>query len=162
MSFAKYHIFLNKYLHRHELRARNKYAPDGIKYCNGLHQEYLSIEEFTSSRPICKQCVNMIFAAQNMVKDGQITPDQFKQNPNIIYGTEQELNTLKTCNVCKQEKQARCFEKNRRKCKECRYIATLERNSIIDNYIKDIERLQNDLPELEKCRNDSKRQISTS
>lgn len=150
-----YRQFLKTNLDTTSLKNRNRYAPKGLKYCNGICQEFRPTSDFcmnaenTSGKYLCSQCRNLIILAEKQVKSGKITVEEFKENSNIVNGEEILVTTTRTCTVCKEEKTTNNFEKTRTQCKECRHIQSIKRNDDTDKYISDIEKLKNNTEKLQ-------------
>ena len=149
-----YRTYLNKSLTRLELSHINNSAPENMKYCNFLCQEYVSITDFAKKGKnlgmFCKKCINYYNLVIKQVKDKTITVEQFKENPNIVYGNEVISISTKKCKSCKQDKSIDLFEVDRQKCKECRQLEASKRNNNIGTYITDIDSKKNNPGELEK------------
>jgi len=145
-----YKQFLTKYLSTAELKNMNKNSKDDIKYCNGLCQDLISNTLFSRSKMICRSCMNTINLAKKQIEDQKITLKQFKENPKIVYKNEEiKINIKKICKTCKQEKSITDFQAGRRECKSCRYIKPSKKNNNIDEYLKEIKKIENDLTKLE-------------
>lgn len=145
-----YRNYLLKSLNRNDLMNTTKSAPKGVRYCNGLCQDFRAEEEFSNKIPTCKTCRNKINLAEKQIKEKTITLEQFKNNPDIIEGVEYTFETNKTCNVCKEDKSINQFEASKSICKACRSIQAVERNNKdIDILIADVEKAKNNLVVLE-------------
>ena len=133
-----YRTFFNSTLPRNELRAINRLAPEGIKYCNGFCQDYRSLKEFTGTnstiKHMCRTCRNILNLGKKFIGNNQITLEQFKKNPKIVYGENNEILTTRECQSCKEIKELSHFEPKRKVCKSCRAIQSTNRNN------KDIRR----------------------
>lgn len=147
-----YRKYLNKSLDMNDFKSTNKYAPEGVRYCNGYCQDFRQIEEFTGvvAKMMCNSCRNIIGLGEKQIKEGKITLEQFKENPNIVHGIDLDIDTLRLCKICKQNKPFSSFENTRNQCKACRAIESKKRNEDIDTFIKDIEKLKERGNELEK------------
>jgi hypothetical protein len=150
-----YRQYINISLNGIDLSHKNKDAPETLKYCNFLCQQYIPLTEFCLKKSnkiecICKKCLNMLNLAKKQIADNTITLEQFKENPRIVYGIEYISISTKECSICKQSKCVEDFEYGRTKCKECRSIEATKRNSNIDSYITDIESRKNNIGELKK------------
>jgi len=147
-----YRTYLNKTLEREELKSRNKYAPDGVRYCNGFCQDFSSIDEFSRSKTaikmICNKCRNLINLGKRQVASGKITLEDFKENPNIVYGIDGEITSYKVCPSCHENKPDTQYYINKGKCKACIAIINSKRDKNIDKYIKDIETLKTNFHKL--------------
>ena len=145
-----YRNYLTKSLNRNDLMTATKSAPEGVRYCNALCQDFRPNEEFSNNIPTCKTCRNKINLAEKQIREGTITLDEFKENSEIVDGIEVVFDTNKSCNVCKQEKSINQFEANKSVCKACRSIQAVERNNKdIDIIISDVEKAKHDLILLE-------------
>jgi hypothetical protein len=145
-----YRNFLLKTLNRNDLVNVSKSGPEGVRYCNALCQDFRKEEEFSNKIPTCKNCRNKINLGEKQIKEGSITLEEFKNNPNIVDGVEYTFDTNKTCNVCKEEKSIIHFESNKCVCKACRSIQAVQRNNKdFDILISDVEKAKNNLIILE-------------
>lgn len=147
-----YRKYLNKSLDMNDFKSTNKYAPEGVRYCNGYCQDFRQIEEFSGMKikMMCKSCRNIIGLGEKQIKEGKITLEQFKENPHIVHGIDVDIDNMRLCEICKQNKPFSSFEKTRNQCKACRAIECKKRNENIDTFIKDIEKLKERGNELEK------------
>lgn len=146
----KYRDYIYVSLNRNDLVATTKSAPKGVRYCNVICQDFRSNEDFSNKIPVCKDCRNKIYLAEKKIKEGSITLEQFKENPEIINGIDIVFDTNKICNKCKQEKSIIQFESNKNICKACRSIQAVERNNKdFDILISDIEKSKHNLIILE-------------
>ena len=147
MSYRNY-LYIS--LNRNDLMNATKSAPQGVRYCNALCQDFRPNEEFSNKIPTCKSCRNKINLAEKQIKEGSITLEKFKENPEIVDGIEVVFDTNKKCNKCKQEKSINNFESNKSVCKACRsFEAVIRNNKDIDIIISDIEKVKNNLIGLE-------------
>lgn len=147
MSYRK---FLNASLNRDALKEKNRNSPKGLRYCNGVCQDYIASEKFSSVHVICNQCRNIFNIAEQKVHRKQITVDDFKKNPLIIYDKKTPTHFQKRCNTCHQEKLITQFEYNRQICKSCRFLQQSTKNKEqAQNYIKDIEDIKDNIVALE-------------
>lgn len=145
-----YRSFLNSSLTSDKLKEINRNATENSKYCNGLCQDFRDKSSFSGQRVFCNPCRNHLNLAEKQIKDNTITLEQFKENPDIVYGIDLVIDTLRTCMTCKQEKTTNQYEKTRNECKACRSIKASERNNTgIDVLISDVNKLKNNLKELE-------------
>jgi len=135
-----------------DFKSTNKYAPEGVRYCNGYCQDFRQIEEFTGVKikMMCNSCRNIIGLGEKQIKEGKITLEQFKENPHIVHGIDVDIDNMRLCEICKQNKPFSSFEKTRNQCKACRAIECKKRNENIDTFIKDIEKLKERGNDLEK------------
>jgi hypothetical protein len=145
-----YRNYLKTSLNRNDLMNVSKSVPVGVRYCNGLCQDFRSEEEFSNKIPTCKTCRNKFNLAEKQIKDKAITLEEFKNNPDIIDGIEIVFDTNKKCNVCKEEKSINHYDAQKNVCKACRSIQASERNNKdIDILISDVEKAKNNLIVLE-------------
>ena len=83
-----YKDYLTNFLTGDQLRMKNKYSPEGLRYCNGICQDFKELSGFSTSgkcyKQICNECRNKINYATKLVNDGTIKIDDFKANPDII------------------------------------------------------------------------------
>ena len=147
-----YRKYLNKSLDVNEFKSTNKFAPEGVRYCNGFCQDFRQIEEFSGvkAKMMCKKCRNTIGLGENQIREGKITLEQFKENPYIIYGVDVNIDTMRLCHICNESKPFSSFENTRNQCKACRAIESKKRNEDIEGFIGDIEKLKDRGNELEK------------
>lgn len=147
-----YRKYLNKSLDMNDFKSTNKYAPEGVRYCNGYCQDFRQIEEFSGMKikMMCKSCRNIIGLGEKQIKDGKITLEQFKDNPQIVHGIDVDIDNMRLCNICKQNKPFSSFENTRNQCKACRALECKKRNEDVGTFIKDIEKLKERGHELEK------------
>ena len=145
-----YRNYLLKSLNRNDLMNATKSAPEGVRYCNALCQDFRPNEEFSNNIPTCKNCRNKINLAEKQIREGTITLEEFKNNPEIVNGIEIVFDTNKFCNICKQEKSINQFESSKNVCRACRSIQAVSRaNKDIDIIIADVEKAKNNLIVLE-------------
>ena len=88
-----YRNFLLKTLNRNDLVNVSKSGPEGVRYCNALCQDFRKEEEFSNKIPTCKNCRNKINMGEKQIKEGSITLEEFKNNPNIVDGVEYTFDT---------------------------------------------------------------------
>ncbi len=89
--------------------------------------------------------------ADKQILENKITKEQFIENPEIVYGIDIVYDTIKECITCKQNKSINQFDDKRNECKACRSIkSTVRNNDGIDTLISDINKIKNNLIELEK------------
>lgn len=148
MSYREY---IERTLDRDALMEKNRNAPDGTKFCNAICFDYLPLTRFTGQQVICNQCRSMISVAEKRIRQNQLTLEQFKKNPMMVYGDGTEtIGTKKRCDTCHQDKPVSAFEINRQICKSCRYLQASARNTkALEGYIRDIEQLKTQIPLLE-------------
>lgn len=145
-----YRYYLYTSLNRNELMNATKSAPKGLRYCNAMCQDFRKTDEFSNQIPMCKGCRNTINIAEKKFKEGSITLEQFKENPEIVKGVEIVFDTNKKCDKCKQEKSINNFESCKNVCKACRSFEAVTRNNKdMDIIISDIEKAKNNLIVLE-------------
>jgi exonuclease VII small subunit len=149
-KYMSYRNYLLKSLNRNDLMNATKSAPEGVRYCNALCQDFRPNEEFSNNIPTCKNCRNKINLAEKQIREGTITLEEFKNNPDIVNGIEIVFDTNKFCNICKQEKSINQFESSKNVCRACRSIQAVNRaNKDIDIIIADVEKAKNNLIVLE-------------
>jgi hypothetical protein len=149
-----YRNLLKITLERNELLNRNKHAPKNFRYCNGVCQDYLSIGEFSGTgkiiKSMCRTCRNILNLGSKFIKNQQITLEEFKNNPYIVYGKNNQLNGYKICRICKQTKGLFQFEPTSVICKSCRAIQVTNLNDKdLEKYTSEMMVLKNDLKKLE-------------
>lgn len=145
-----YRLYLNKSLDNSSLKAINRDAPEGVKYCNFLCQDYRNIDEFCPPHSCCRKCVNIYKLVVQKIEKKVFTLEQFKENHNIIHNdTDIIIQTEQVCNCCHQTKKCSDFEINRKICKGCRAIQSTERNKDIELHITNIENIKHMLDKLE-------------
>lgn len=145
-----YRNYVSNSLNFVDLVSVSKSAPDGLKYCNAFCQDFKSKDNFSNNIPTCKECRNKINLAIKQIREGSITLEEFKKNPEIVNGIDVVFDTLKSCNNCKQEKPINQFESGKNVCKACRSIqATNRNNKDFEILISDIEKAKHDLVLLE-------------
>lgn len=146
-----YRTYINTTLQHHELIARNKYAPDGLRYCNGICQDYRECKNFSvpETGTVCIVCTNTISLGKKQIASDKITLEQFKADPKIVYGKEVTISKKQVCVTCKESKTILDFEGTRKTCKACKALAVKAKNSDIKTEIADIKKLKGDLNKLE-------------
>jgi len=146
-----YRLFLNSCIDAQTLREKNRNAPENFKYCNGVCQDYLEKNVFSSQHIMCNNCRNLINLAEKAIKDKKITIQQFKENPMIVHENKSfDITIKKTCITCNVEKFIYCFEYNRKECKSCRALEINTKNKqAIENIIKDIENVKDNIEQLQ-------------
>jgi hypothetical protein len=137
-----YRALLHESLETDELKAQNRLAPDGVKYCNGYCQDFRELEEFTKAMMVCNECRSILRKAEARIGKGEFTAVEFRKNPAIIDGIDVDIITKRLCNTCKEEKPITHFESKKCICKGCRSIQARNRDSDIDNALSDIEKLR--------------------
>lgn len=146
-----YRQYFKTTLDSDRLKEINRNSPEGVKYCNGLCQDFRKKTDFSGVHVICNNCRNFINIADGQIKDKKITLEQLSENPDIIHGVDITIDTLKNCNICKQDKSISHFDYKKNQCKACKAIKATERNNKdIDILISDIEKLKNNIDKLEK------------
>ena len=124
-----YRNLLKTFLTKEELMSRNKYAPEGVKYCNFLCQDFRKSDEFSGQKVYCNDCRNKLNIAENQIQEGQITEEEFKNNPEIINGIDIVIDSFKVCTTCKENKNIDQFNNGKNNCKACLSIKNSERNN---------------------------------
>ena len=144
-----YRQLLKTSLAHYELTERSRNSPKGLKFCNGLCQDFRAESKFTFHKNLCRECRNILGLGKKQIDDNKITIDQFKENPQLVNGLDAVIETKQECKTCKQERPVSDFEPKRRICKACRSIQTINRNNKdLDTHIADIEKLKNNINEL--------------
>jgi len=144
-----YRIYLKTSLAHYELTEKSRNSPKGLRFCNGLCQDFRAESKFSVHKNICKECRNLLGLAKKQIDDNKITLDQFKENPQIVNGLDIMIETKQVCKTCKQEHSMSSFEPKRRICKACRSIQTINRNNKDhETHIADIEKLKNNINDL--------------
>ena len=148
----------NNFLSCSEQRKIATAAPEGHSWCNFICQKYLPIESFSQKRAngriiinLCSKCHNSYSLAKKYIKDGKITLEEYKKNPNIIYQKHENplIEKLMKCVECKEEKTSDKFDINRKVCKSCRLEeAKVRAQKDIDKDIEEIEKFKDDLDKL--------------
>ena len=113
-NYVKDSLTINEY------NAKNSSAPDGQQYCNAFCQQYMNIDHFYASKADCKLCYNQILKARQMIDNGQLTAEQFKENPSIIERTKTIIPMYRICITCNDNKTLDQFEATRKECIPCR------------------------------------------
>jgi hypothetical protein len=146
-----YRDYLKTSLTTDKLKEINRNSAENTKYCNGLCQDLRNIDEFSGKHVLCNKCRNYFNLADKQILENKITKEQFIENPEIVYGIDIVYDTLKECITCKQNKSINQFDDKRNECKACRSIkSTVRNNDGIDTLISDINKIKNNLIELEK------------
>lgn len=146
-----YRSYVKKSLPRDELKHVNRHAPEELKYCNFLCQDYRQKIEFTSSdKTICNNCLNTMNMAKKHINENKYTIEDFIENPNLAVEEGPVVLTKKDCTNCKQSKFLTEYDINKNYCKSCRLIQSKTRNADITNELKDIETLKTNFVELER------------
>ena len=144
-----YRIYLKNSLAHYELTEKSRNSPKGLRFCNGLCQDFRAESKFTVHKNLCRECRNLLGLAKKQVDDNKITIDQFKENPQIVNGVDAVIETTQECKTCKQERPILSFEPKRKICKACRAIQMINRNNKdLDTHIADIQKLKNNINEL--------------
>jgi hypothetical protein len=143
-----YRQLLKTYVVRSEQLELNKVHEDE-RWCNFLCQQYLTTDKFYnkfSGQNMCKICNNKLVTAKKYIKEGRITKEQFKENPEIINDLKKKLTTdeVLECVECKEIKNLFDFDINRNICKLCRLNQA--------NY-RILKRIENDIHNLEENKN---------
>jgi hypothetical protein len=141
-----YRNYINTCLDVDKLKEINRNSPANTKYCNFLCQDFRDSKTVGKQRSYCNDCRNYINLAEKQFAEKKITIEQFKENPDIVYGIEIVIDTKRECITCKQNKTTNHFEKTRTECKACRSIKIAESNNKgIDTLISDINKIK-DVP----------------
>ena len=144
-----YRIYLKNSLAHYELTEKSRNSPKGLRFCNGLCQDFRAESKFTVHKNLCRECRNLLGLAKKQIDDNKITLDQFKYNPQIVNGVDAVIETKQECKTCKQERPILSFEPKRKICKACRAIQMINRNNKdLDTHIADIQKLKNNINEL--------------
>lgn len=146
-----YRTYVKASLQHHELKARNKYAPEGVRYCNGMCQDYRDCDDFSvpESGTVCIVCTNTINLGKRQIKDEIITLEEFKADPQMVYGKSAVVETTQLCVTCKEFKSSLDFEGTRKTCKACKAVVVKTKNSDIKDQVTSITNLREDLTRLE-------------
>jgi len=146
-----YRQLLKTSLARYELSEKNRNSPKDLLFCNGLCQDFRPESSFSLHKNLCKDCRNLTELAMKQIADSKITIEQFKENPQIVNGVENNIETEQQCKNCKEVKNISNFDPLRRICKACRTIQAINRNNKdLDTHISDIEKLKTNINELQK------------
>ena len=146
-----YRDYLNTSLTTDKLKEINRNSAENTKYCNFICQDFRNIDEFSGKHVLCNKCRNYFNLADKQILENKITKEQFIENPEIVYGIDIVYDTIKECFTCKQNKSINQFDDKRNECKACRSIkSTVRNNDGIDTLISDINKIKNNLIELEK------------
>ena len=144
-----YKTYFKTTLAHHELKAKNRYAPDGLKHCNGVCQDYREKSEFSGTKMICRDCMNLLNLAKKQIEEDRISLKEFKDNPQIVKDGEIVVGETRKCQVCNDVKTLNNFEAMKKSCKSCRSIQAVTRNyKDLDKTIQNIERLKEHLDQL--------------
>jgi hypothetical protein len=147
-----YRTYLKSSLSTFDLINKNKYLPDGVKYCNGCCQDIRNLEEFSKVNKdgycsVCRKCTNTIQLAKKKIKNGEFTVEEFKNDYTIMDDKTTDIDnelTL-TCSSCKEDKSATQFDSAKRQCKACKSLSAIERNNKdMDIIYRDIDKLKFD------------------
>jgi hypothetical protein len=141
--------YLVKSLDHNEYMKKNKDAPENQKYCNGLCQKFLDVNEFYFRKSNCKSCFRRFLKVENMVKKNQITFEKFRMNPDIVKDDLTIINIIRKCKTCEEEKTLEQFEAQRKECIECRRKKKKKNyEEEFKKYIDVIEEIKNDIDAL--------------
>lgn len=98
---------------------------------------------------ICNSCRNYINLADKKIKTGEITLEDFKENPDIVYNTEVIVTDTKICQSCQEPKPTNLFYGTKNTCKACIAIRISEKSKDISSQVEYIEKLKSDISQLE-------------
>ena len=79
-----YRTFVKLSLSQTDLIIKNKSAPDDLKYCNMVCQDYINTSAFSKQKSICNNCRNLLNLAEKQVNESKITIEEFMENPQIV------------------------------------------------------------------------------
>ena len=153
-----YRTFVKNYVSHSEQIKLNKDAPNGKRWCNFLCQEYIDNDKFYQNPArvsgLCMKCESYYKIVKRYVKQGKLTIEDFKENPSIAEEirnpTRINDNIVVECTRCKAEKPKKCFDINRKVCRECRLKEKKERTKKdIEENIANVEKLKDNTPSLE-------------
>lgn len=130
---------LNDYL------KKNKEAPNGERFCNGLCAKYLPINNFFEGKGNCKDCYYLFLKVKKMVDNNQLTYEKFQKDPSVVQVEKTIIDIKRKCITCEEEKTLEQFEDTRKECIKCR------KNKKKINYQKQFEEI---LPTIEKTKDD--------
>lgn len=145
-----YRQLIKTTLNGDDLRARNKYAPEGVKYCNGWCQDFRPKNTFTSAQTVCNECRGKLRTAETRIKEKVFTFEEFRENPLILECIHMEIESKQTCTICHIEKPVTQFSNRKNACKACLAIKNRTRDSNIDKYVQDIEKINHNIPLLKQ------------
>ena len=134
---AKFEKLLITYLDYAQYRKVTKDAPEGERWCNGFCQKYKKCGEFIkrsySLLTFCMKCENMADVAEVRIKEGTLTAEEIRKEPQLILLKPGD----KICSKCNKVKNESEFPEKRKQCKTCRYSV---RNKFKENFDDIIER----------------------
>ena len=147
-----YRQFLKTYVARSKQRELNKESPPDTRWCNFLCQDYIPSENFhkkNCGQNMCISCVNKLVLTKKYIKDGRLTKEEFKKDPNILnkFNKQPKLEGSIECVECKITKNIGKFPIGRNICKKCRLEQSKKRVE---------ERLKMDIKQLEDNKDDEK------
>ena len=143
-NFNYHRRFLNTSITtEEELKEYKKKAPEGLKWCNFLCQDYIDQDLFYNSgansrkpRSLCIDCCKLLEKLERQERKGTLTPEMFKENPEMYNKVIIASTKTVVCSVCNIEKSGDEFDTRRNTCKKCRYNASKERtNKNLQNHI---------------------------
>lgn len=105
-----YRQLLKTSLARYELSEKNRNSPKDLLFCNGLCQDFRPESSFSLHKNLCKDCRNLTELAMKQIVD----LEQFKENPQIVNGVENIIETKQQCKNCKEVKNISNFDPLRR------------------------------------------------
>jgi hypothetical protein len=71
-----YQELVSRFLDSDALKEKNREAPDGLKYCNAVCQDYLPMASFLEVHEICNHC-------RDRVVKGTVTGEPSREPPGI-------------------------------------------------------------------------------
>jgi hypothetical protein len=127
-----------------EYTMKNKYAPEGMRYCNSFCQDYCSFENFKYKSQYlftsCNNCRIMEDLARYKIQNNIYTCEQIANNPSLVFlDTNQKL--CPYCNIIKHDSK---FRKNRKQCNQCKDTKRVNKiKNIRENIDEDLEQIKN-------------------
>ena len=137
---------LKKYVARSEQLELNKKCSEEERYCNFLCQKYLPVSDFyvkQAGKNMCINCTHKLILVKKYIKDGRITQEQFKENPDILdkFKEVPKIEGTLECVECRETKNLCQFDANRNICKKCRKTQVDDRSK---------KRIEDDINTLEE------------
>jgi hypothetical protein len=146
-----YKNFINTSLNLNDYLKKNKNAPEGMKFCNGLCSKYLPKNDFFKSKGNCKDCYYLFLKVKKLVETNQITYEKFKENPSLVKPDKNIIPMYRKCTSCEEEKTIENFEDSRKECILCRKNKKkINYEEQFKTYIPIIENSKNDINTLTK------------